>query len=375
MGKSASNILEIKKPRLLSLDALRGFDMLMIIGFAEFMRTMADASQCTWLKLAAGQLEHVQWQGFHCYDLIFPLFLFIVGVAIPFSLYSKSQQDISRKQVFFRVFRRMILLVLLGILYNGALKFSGFHDTRFASVLGHIGIGYFFASLIVLNFSFRNQVLWFLGILLGYWALLMLVPVPGFGAGVLTPEGCLPAYIDRLLLPSRLHGGIYDPEGIMSAISGISTALAGAFAGQLLRKENITQIKKAGGLFIAGITFILIALVWSKFLPFIKNIWSGSFVMLTAGMSSLLLGTFYFIIDVLEWKKWAFVFTVIGMNSITIYIGSKLIDFKYTADFIFGGTIKSLPELYQKPFLYLAILILEWLLLYALYRKKIFLRL
>ncbi len=375
MERSASDILEIKKTRLLSLDALRGFDMLMIIGFAEFVRTAADTLQWHWLKIIAIQFEHVQWEGFHCYDLIFPLFLFIVGVAIPFSLFSQSQQNASRKHVYFRIFRRMILLVILGIIYNGALKFSGFHETRFASVLGQIGIGYFFASLIVLNFNIRNQVLFFLAILLGYWALLMLIPVPGFGRGVLTPEGSLSAYIDRILLPGRLHGGNYDPEGIMSAFSGISVALAGAFAGQWLRNKNIMPVKKALGLIIAGAVIVLIAIACSKFLPFIKNIWSGSFVLLTAGLSSILLGIFYLVIDVLEWKKWSFVFTVIGMNSITIYIGSKLINFKYTAEFIFGGIINLLPELYQKTFLYLAILILEWLLLYVLYRKKIFLRL
>jgi predicted acyltransferase len=274
-----------------------------------------------------------------------------------------------------RIFKRTILLVLLGIIYNGGLELAGVANTRFVGVLGLIGIGYGCAALISLNFSVIGQAIWFAAIVLGYWFALIWIPVPGFGAGVITPEGSLASYLDQHLLPGRLYGGTFDPEGIMSCISGVSMALAGAMTGHWLRNPKPAPMNKAFGLFIAGIICVITATVWSGYLPIIKHIWTGSFVLLAGGLSLLLLGLFYLVIDVIRLKKWAIPLTVIGTNSITIYMAARILNFGDIANFFFGGLAHIVPQSYREILMCLAVLLLEWLFLYVLYRKKIFLRL
>ena len=203
----------VKTERLLSLDALRGFDMFWITGGGTIVSALATWSGAAWLHALNGQFYHAEWVGFRFEDLIFPLFMFISGVAIPFALIAKREQGVPRSSLTKKVFKRAIILVVLGMFYNGVFR-NGFEDPRFASVLGQIGLAYLFASLIVLyTKSFRQRLYWLAGILIGYSLIQLLVPVPGFGAGVLTPEGCINGYIDRLFLPGKLHGGLYDPEG------------------------------------------------------------------------------------------------------------------------------------------------------------------
>lgn len=360
--------------RLMSLDALRGFDMLWIVGGDQLVRNADKYFDWPPLQWLAGQMYHPSWEGFSAYDLIFPLFLFIVGVTIPFSLQSKLENGVPKWKIYLRISRRLLLLLLLGVVYNGGLKLTGFESTRFGSVLGFIGIGYFFAALIVMNFRIKGQVLWFIGILLGYWAVVEWIPVPNYGAGVITPEGSLATYIDQLMMPGRFHFKIYDPQGILPCISGICTALAGALTGSFLQKRDISKLAKAVGLLIAGIFCIILGRFWNNYFPIIKNLWSGSFVILTTGWSLLLLTLFYLIIDVMGFKKLAFVFVVVGMNPITIYLAHKMINFTYTSNFLFGGLIKQTSENLQPALFSVVFLFVEWLFLYVLYRKKIFLK-
>jgi predicted acyltransferase len=361
--------------RLVSIDALRGFDMLWIIGADRLVRVSAKVLPWPWLQWLAGQMKHPRWEGFTCYDLIFPLFLFLAGVSIPFSLCAKKEQGLPKWRLYEHIFRRMFLLVLFGIIYNGGLELTGVTNTRFASVLGLIGIGYCVASLIALNFSYIEQAVWFAAIIVGYWFALFWIPVPNFGAGIITPEGSLASYIDQRFLPGKLYGGTFDPEGIMSCISGISMALGGAIAGHWLRIPKLMPKIKVAGLFIAGIVCVTTGIVWGRYLPIIKHIWTGSFVILALGLSLFLLGLFYLIIDVIGLKKWAILFTVVGMNSITIYMAVQFVNFNYTAKALFGGFIHLVPQSCREILMCLAVLFLEWLFLYVLYRRKIFLRL
>ncbi|TDX01604.1 acyltransferase family protein [Dinghuibacter silviterrae] len=216
--------------RLTSLDALRGFDMFWIMSGEQIVHTLAKATGWPVLVWMSGQLHHTVWNGFTFYDMIFPLFLFIAGVSMPFSFDGKD-----KRKLYPTMIRRMLTLVLLGLVVNGALKFDGYHQTRFASVLGRIGIAWFLAGLLYLNTGPRWLIVWWFGLLLGYWALMEWVPVPGYGAGALTMPGSLESYIDRLLLPGRLHDGIHDPEGILSTIPAVGTALLGVFAGRFLK--------------------------------------------------------------------------------------------------------------------------------------------
>jgi len=198
-------------PRVLSLDALRGFDMFWIMSGEQIVHALARTTGWPVFTMMSDQLHHTVWNGFTFYDMIFPLFLFIAGAALPFSVTHQLRSS-TKKQVIGRMLRRTLILVLLGLVVNGALRFNGLENTRFPSVLARIGIAWFFAGLIYLGGGLRWQISWLIGLLLGYWAIMVWVPVPGFGAGVLTMQGSLESYIDRLLLPGRLHDGIHDPR-------------------------------------------------------------------------------------------------------------------------------------------------------------------
>jgi predicted acyltransferase len=361
--------------RLMSLDALRGFDMFWIIGGEGLVRHAAGSFKHPWLDQCSAQMQHVSWQGFHFYDLIFPLFLFIAGVTIPFSLASQQKRALPNWRIYLHAARRLIILVFLGVVYNGGLALQGMDKTRFGSVLGLIGIGCFFAFLIVMHFKIRGQLVFCAVILLGYWAALEWVPVPQFGAGQLTPEGSFTSWINRLLMPGQLYrGGPKDPEGIVQALSAVSLALIGALAGQWLSRQDLRKWGKLLGLLIAGTAMLAIGSLWGQYYPVIKKLWTGSFIMVASGWSMLLLSLFYLVIDCIGLKKWTILLTVIGMNSITIYMAAKVIDFGHTASFLFGGLIKLAAEPYRPLLFSTGVLLLEWFLLYALYRKKVFLK-
>jgi predicted acyltransferase len=320
-----------KKPdRLYSLDALRGFDMLWISGGGGLMVALAALTGWSFFTWAGGQMEHVEWEGFRFYDMIFPLFLFIAGVSMPFSILKRKKRGESMKSIYFHMFKRLFLLILLGAIYNGLLRFD-FENQRYASVLARIGIAWFFAAIIVLNTSVRGQIIWFAGILLSYWAIMKLIPVPGFGAGVLTPEGNLAAFIDQKLLPGKFCCYTFgDNEGILSNLPAISTALLGALTGHLLisNDKRLSGFRKAMLILVAGIVSLALGKLWGLNFPIIKNIWTSSYVLYAGGWSLILLALFYLIIDVWGFRKWAFPFVVIGLNSITIYmLNSGILDF------------------------------------------------
>ncbi|GAG69805.1 unnamed protein product [marine sediment metagenome] len=249
------------------------------------------------------------------------------------------------------------------------MKFD-FENLRCASVLARIGLGYLFAGLIVLNTSVRGQLVWCVGILLGYWGALMWIPVPGIGAGDLSPGNTLADYIDRGLLPGRLYHGVRDPEGIFSTIPAISTALMGALAGHWLRRSDRSGQRKALIVLLAGGLCLAVGQFWNPWFPINKNLWSSSFVLYAGGWSLLFLGIFYLVIDVWGWTRWSFFFVVIGMNAITIYLLGEFIDFRALGEFVFAGSSGSL----KKELLPSTGLLLQWLLLYGMYRRKLFLK-
>jgi predicted acyltransferase len=386
--------------RLTSLDALRGFDMFWIMSGEQIVHTLAKATGWPVLLWMSDQLHHTVWNGFTFYDMIFPLFLFIAGVSMPFSFDGKD-----KRKLYPTMIRRMVTLVLLGLVVNGALHFDGYHQTRFASVLGRIGIAWFLAGLLYLNVGPRWLVVWWVGLLLGYWALMEWVPVPGYGAGVLTMPGSLESYIDRLLLPGRLHDGIHDPEGILSTIPAVGTALLGVFAGKFLkggagapaaaqmaaapvagaaaasRAGQTTAIptlkpgQKAALLALAGLALLALGLAWDKGFPINKRLWTSSFVLYAGGWSVLFLALFYGLIDVLGWKRWAAPFVWIGMNSILIYLASEvLVDFAFTAKALTGGLVHLAPAVWQPVWTAVSVTAVQLAALYFLYKKKWFLK-
>lgn len=384
-AKSATTI--VKPARLLSLDALRGFDMFWIMSGEGVVHALAKATGWPLMVWMSGQLHHTEWNGITFYDMIFPLFLFIAGVSMPYSMGNKVAKhgaaypyllpSSSKGEIYRSMIRRTIILLFLGVVVNGLFKFNGLENTRFASVLGRIGLAWFFAGVIYLNFSTRGQILWFCILLFGYWAAMELIPVPGYGAGVLTMNGSLESYIDRLLLPGRLHDKVHDPEGILSTIPAIGTAMLGIFTGQFLKfeSEKWPMWKKGICLFAIGILFIGLGMLWNLTFPINKRLWTSSLVMFVGGWSLVFLSVFYLVIDVAGYKKWAFPFVLIGVNSILIYLASEgMVDFQHTANFFFGGIISHLAQSWQPVWTAISIVVVQLALLYFLYRNKIFLK-
>lgn len=361
--------------RLLSLDTLRGFDMFWIMGGEEIFHVLAKTTGWTWAVVVADQFTHPDWNGFRAYDLIFPLFLFMAGVSTPFSVGSRLEKGADKAVIARKIITRGLILVLLGIIYNNGLFVRAFEDTRFPSVLGRIGLAGMFAQLIYLYTKPRTQYICFVGVLLGYWACMMLIPVPGCGAGVLTMDCNLASYIDRMLVPGHLYKTIHDPEGLFSTIPAIGNALLGIFAGTLLRTAGKSGNQKTVQLLTAGAAFLVLGWFWNFVFPINKNIWTSSFVLITGGLSLLLLAVFYWVIDVKGVDRWTFFFTVIGMNSILIYLAGEFIDFEYATRFFFGGLLKlTASDTMRALGGVLAFLAVKWAFLYFLYRKKTFLR-
>jgi predicted acyltransferase len=364
----------VASPRLLSIDALRGFDMFWIIGGEEIAVALARWADWPFKDEVERQLQHAPWEGFRFYDLIFPLFLFVVGAVLPFSLASHRQKGESALRIYGRILRRTVLLFALGLLYNGLLKLD-FENLRIAGVLQRIAICYGVAALIVVHVGWRGQAVAATTLLLGYWALLAFVPAPGSAPGDYTKEGNLPGYVDRTFLPGKIYDEYYgygDNEGLLSTLPAVATALIGALAGQWLRADARAG-RKVLGLLLAGVTCLAVGYGWGLVFPIIKNLWTSSFVLLAGGWSLLLLALFYGIIDALGFRHWAFFFVVIGSNAIVIYILPKFVDFRFTADALFGGLIQHMGS-FAPVAVHLSVLAVEWLLLLFLFRKKLFLR-
>lgn len=361
-------------PRLYSLDALRGFDMIWIMGVGTVVYGLSAATGSPFWNGAAAQLTHVPWHGFSLYDLIFPLFLFLSGVATPYSLTRDLDRGIKRSVLLGKVVRRGMILVVLGFIYNNGVQLFPLSEMRYVSVLSRIGIGYMFANIIYLYSKKTTQVLWFAGLLIGYWLLLKFNAAPGFAPGDLSMEGNFGSFVDRSILPGRLSKGIHDTTGFIFNIPAISTGLLGIFAGELLKNGLQGQRTKALILAGAGVLSLLLAQLWDLDFPINKNLWSSSFVLHTGGLSLLLLAAFYYVIDVLGYRRWAFVFKVIGMNSILIYISWRFIDWGYTTEALFGwlGALTAAP--FTAIVLGVCAIVIKWFFLYFLYKKKIFLK-
>jgi predicted acyltransferase len=360
--------------RLMSLDALRGFDMFWIIGGSSMVYALAKLNPK--LDPLARQFEHPPWNGFHLYDLIFPLFLFIAGVAMPLSFAKRVERGDSKWKLALHVVVRGLVLVFLGMIYNGLLNFD-WTTMRYPSVLGRIGLAYLFAGLIVLSTTWRGQLAWFVALLVGYWAALKFIPVPGFGAGDLAMGHTLTDYLDRILIPGKLYHyrgpePAHDPEGLLATIPAIGTALAGALTGQFLKNTRYDGYFKTAAMLIAGVVCLGLAKWWDFDFPINKNLWSSSFVLWCAGWSLLLLAGFYFVVDVLRFRAWILPFVMIGSNSILIYMVQRFVRLDKYANYFASDSLKN--AIWYPIVLALVVFSIKWLFLYLLYRRRIFLR-
>jgi predicted acyltransferase len=360
--------------RLASLDTLRGFNMFWIMGGAELFAAISKYLNFAWLNPINDNLtEHVKWEGFHYHDMIFPLFLFIMGVTFPFSL-ARRLTGSNKGAMARRVIFRAGILVLLGLVYYGLFQLKGFDQQRMMGVLQRLGIAWGIASLIALFTNIRGQVVALITLLVGYWLAMRFMHVPGFPVGTLTPEGNFANYVDRLLfLPGQLYEKYGDPEGLFSTIPAVGTAMLGILAGHWLLSKN-TPLKKAQGLATAGVICIALGHLWGLEFPVIKKIWTSSYVLVAGGWSLLILAAFYWAIDVKGLRRGTFFFNVIGMNPLTIYLGQRIIEFDHTAAFFAGGIAKRLPSI-ATIITSASEFAVRWLFLLFLFRRRIFLKL
>ncbi|MGH6689373.1 MAG: acyltransferase family protein [Gammaproteobacteria bacterium] len=301
-------------PRLLSLDAFRGITVAAMV---------LVNNPGTW-RAVYPPLRHAEWHGWTPTDLVFPFFLFIVGVAIPLALGRRLGAGQTRSAVAGKILRRSVIIFGLGLLLHAIPDFD-FANIRVPGVLQRIAVCYLAAALLFLWIGWRAQAGLVVGLLAGYWAVLTLVPVPGFGAGNLSPEGSLAAYVDRSLLGPHIWRAarVYDPEGLLSTAPAIATTLIGVLAGHWLvagRPRRATVV----GLLIAGAAGFALGEFWGLWFPINKPLWTSSYVMMSAGLALLVLGVFYWIVEAKGWRAWTRPFVVLGVNALALFFLSIL---------------------------------------------------
>ena len=273
--------------RLLSVDALRGFDMLVIIGLDALIHALARGWPVAPMQRISRQFTHAEWTGVHAYDLVFPLFIFLSGVSLAIVDRRPATQTMSRAQRLGRAARRMVILVILGIIYNFGWDWS-WERLRFPSVLGLIGVSHFLASAtLILIRDLRARAAVGIAVAAIVAGLQLFYPVPGYGAGLLTPEGSVNGYIDRMVLPGRIHGGSYDPEGLLGMLSAVTIALAGVGAGAALISGQ--RYGRPAWMAAAGVTVLISGLALGTIYPPIKAIWTLSFDLVAIGFCLLFL--------------------------------------------------------------------------------------
>ncbi len=363
--------------RIMSVDALRGFDMFWITGGKEVLFGWFPVLSLPLPVWLGRHLEHVPWEGFVAWDLIMPLFLFIVGVSMPFAFKRRLDAGRAGAALYMRIVRRILILWVLGMIAQGNLLsvlwtfIQGRPDVSrlhfYSNTLQAIASGYLVAAIVMLNVRKLGQILVIAGLLAGFWALMIFVPVPGHGAGVLEPRANLAYYIDETLLGRFSDGTPYT--WILSSMGFAATVLLGVQAGHILNASK-TRHAKLAMLVAAGLGCLALGWIWGWRFPIIKHIWTSSMALWAAGWSFLMLAAFYWVIDIIGRRKWSFPFMVIGMNAILAYMGAPFLSegFKHLLGLI-GATGPLL-----KFFCALLSFIVMWVSLFLLYRRKWFLR-
>ena len=298
--------------RLRSLDAFRG---LTIAG----MLLVNDPGSWSYVY---PPLDHAEWNGWTPTDLIFPFFLFIVGISLDLSFARRLERGATRADLARKVVSRAAIIFLLGLLLNG---FPHYHlsTIRVMGVLQRIAVVYLAAGLVYLTTSERTQRWLAVALLVGYCAALAFIPVPGYGAGVLERQGNLAQYVDQIVLGAHRWKADWDPEGLLSTVPAIVTCLLGAAAGRGLRDVR-PPVERALGMYVWGVLGMLAGVVWGIWFPINKNLWSSSYVLFTAGFGLVVLATLYYFIDIRGRERWAWPFYVFGTNSILAFVASGL---------------------------------------------------
>lgn len=381
--------------RLTSLDAFRGFTMFWIIGsgaFYDSLKTIAERGgeeirdfavlrSSGWAGFLANQLEHRRWEGLVFYDLIFPTFIFIIGVSIVFSLQKMLARE-GKAAVYKRIFKRFALLFLLGVFYDegmaklyeytasGAVDYSNFDENVLCGVLQRLALCYLLTSLLFIHLGKKGLITVFVVIMIGYWALCSFVAAPDEPGYSLEKNHNISHWIDKQVPP--YYGT--DPEGWFSTFPAVCSCLIGVFTAFLIRNQSVPDQKKVLYMFGAGLAMILVGYLWSYQFPIIKRLWTTTYVLVAGGYSLVMLAAFYQVIDIWDIRKWSKPFIWIGANPLTIYMATNIIDFEALADRFVGGPIRESLGIYG-PLLntFVSVALCLWLVRF-LYKKQIFLR-
>jgi predicted acyltransferase len=338
----------LQTQRVESVDALRGFNFVWILCGDGIMLAIGGMSRGKGPVVGAvggflgEQLTHVAWEGLRFYDFVFPQFVFLTGVSIVLSLPRLVERE-GRARAHMRVLRRALILYLLGFIYYGGIS-EHWEDVRWLGILQRIALCYLFVSLMFLNLDLRRMIAACVGLLVGYWALMTFVPVPGIGAGSFAPDTNLANWIDARYLPGHLWDETRDPEGLLSTLPAIASCLFGVFAGLLLRDVRVPAERKSLWLIGAGIVLVAAGHLWALQFPIIKAIWTSSFVLVTAGYSAILLGAFHQVVDVWGIRRWATMLVWIGTNAIALYMANNLINFAEVSQTLVGGDVAELLD-------------------------------
>ena len=394
--------------RLVSLDALRGFDMFWIVGAGALVGALGKMNDNGVTRFLSTQLSHVQWAGFHFYDLLFPMFVFIAGVSLVFST-DRTVASQGKARAMLRLARRCALLVLLGVFYYGGLS-NRWPDIRLSGVLQYIGVACFVAGSLYLALRRARAIAAVCAaILLGYWALMAFMPFPDLHldsealaktvaqVGSHDPAKVLQSapgsvrgryeegynfsnYVDSRFLPGKKINGAYESQPLLGALGVICACLLGVLAGLWLRRTDVGDARKVTGLLAAGAASVALGFAWGLQFPVVKKLWSPSFVLVAGGYSSVLLGVFYCIVEVWKKQRWCQPFVWIGMNPITIYLAHNIVNFQTLAARFAGGDLERCLDAHVAKgsggvLLALAELGLTFLLVRFLYVRKIFIRL
>ncbi|MGY5846144.1 acyltransferase family protein [Salegentibacter sp. HM20] len=357
-----------KKDRLDSIDVLRGFDMLMIIVADKFFYHLDVAAGIRFTGFLATQFSHPDWYGFHFYDIIMPLFLFLVGVVIPFSIDSRLKTgQLSRRLLNLHVLRRFLILFVLGWIVQGNLLEFDLNSFKiFSNTLQAIAVGYVFSTLTYIHLSRISRYVFFAVCLIIYVLLLEFIPVHGHAMGVVEPEINLAIYVDRLIFGKFDDGLQYT--WVLSSLGFVATTLSGLFAGEFI-KENAHLEKRLKNLILYGGLLLIMGIFLNAIHPFIKKIWTSTFVLITSGICTLMLALFFWVIDIKKQKSWILPFKIIGSNAIVAYVLSHVINFSGIADQLLFGLKQFFKEYYESITVLGGFAIL-YLLLWYLYKNN-----
>ena len=301
------------KQRLIFLDVFRG---LTVAGMV-LVNNPGSWAHIYW------PLEHAEWNGWTPTDLIFPFFLFIVGVAIPLAFGKRIERGDSTRALLFKVLYRSAIIFLLGEFLAGFPYFH-FSTIRIPGVLQRIAVCYFFASLIFLKTRPRTQAIIGIALLIVYWRVMKHFPAPGYYAGDWSKEGSLASYIDRRIFGPHIwkQGIVYDPEGLLSTMGALATTLFGVLTGNYLRDKTRTPIEQVAHMFIAGVSCVIVGWSWNAWFPINKSLWTSSYVFFTAGLALQFLALCYWLIDIKGYQRWTKPFVIFGVNAIVLFVGT-----------------------------------------------------